>query len=50
MNADRILNIFGSMVTVGLVTVVVTNAGGTAQVVNAIGNLFSSSLRTAMGR
>lgn len=47
---DKVLNIFGSIVTVGAITVVLTNAGGAAQVLNAMGNLFSSSLRTAMGR
>lgn len=49
MNADKVLNIFGSMVTLGLVTVLVTNAGGTASVVKAVGELFSNSLATAMG-
>lgn len=47
---DKVLNIFGSMVTLGLVTTLVTNAGGTAEVVRAIGQLFGNTLGIAMGR
>ena len=47
---DRVFNIFGAIVTVGMVTVVVTNGGNTANVIRAVGDLFSNSLGTAMGR
>lgn len=47
---DRVLNILGSIVTVGLVTVVVTNGGNTATVIRAVGDVFANSLGTAMGR
>jgi len=47
---DRVFNILGAIVTVGMVTVVVTNGGNTANVIRAVGDLFSNSLGTAMGR
>lgn len=50
MTTDRIFNTVGAIITVGLVTVLVTNAKGTAQVVNSVSNALTSSLRTAMGR
>lgn len=48
MPLDRIANLLGSIVTVALVTVIVS-APRTAEVITALGNAFSSSLRTAMG-
>ncbi|MCA1569730.1 MAG: hypothetical protein LC798_05295 [Chloroflexi bacterium] len=47
---DKVLNVFASMVTLGMVTVVVTNGGNSANVIRAVGELFSNSLGTAMGR
>lgn len=49
MPLDRIANIFGSIVTVALVTVVVS-APNTSQVIGALGNAFSNSLKAAMGQ
>lgn len=50
MNADKALNIAGSIVTVALVTTVLMRGSAAAQVLNALGSMFSSSLRAAMGR
>lgn len=49
MTTDRVFNLLGAIVTVGLVTVLVTNAAGTARLVNSLGSAFQGSLRTAMG-
>lgn len=46
---DKIFNIFGSLVVVAGITTVVTNAGGTAQVLTAFGNAFKGSLMAAQG-
>lgn len=46
---DKILRIFGAMVTLATVTVVITSGGESAQVIRAIGEMFSNSLATAMG-
>ena len=47
---ERVLNIAGSIVTLAMVTVVVTNGGQSANVIRAVGDLFTNSLGTAMGR
>lgn len=49
MNADRVFDLAGAIVTVGLITVLVTSSQ-TANVVKAVGGAFSGSLRAAMGR
>ncbi len=49
MNGDKILNIFAAMVTLAGITVVVSRGGESAQVILAIGETFSNSLKTAMG-
>lgn len=49
MNLDKFFNILGLIVTVGLVTVLVSSAQ-TAQIIGAMGNAFTGSLRAAMGR
>lgn len=48
MNLDRVFNIAGLIVGVGMVTVIV-GSPNTANVVKAVGNAFSGSLKTAMG-
>lgn len=48
MNADRIANIFGGIITVALVTTIVSRPT-TAGVIRAVGDSFSSSIRAAMG-
>jgi hypothetical protein len=48
VNGDKIFSVLSSIVTVGLVTVLVTKPN-TATVIKALGNAFSGSLRTAMG-
>lgn len=50
MNADRLFNVAASIVTVALVTTVVMRGGQAAQVINAFGDAFSGSIRSAMGR
>jgi PRD1 phage membrane DNA delivery len=49
VNLDRVFNIAGMIVGVGLVTVIVSNKN-TANVIKAVGGAFSGSLKTAMGR
>jgi hypothetical protein len=49
VNADKLFNVMGSIVTVAMVTVVVSNPG-TAGVIRAFGEAFSGSLRAAMGK
>lgn len=49
MNLDRIFNVAGAIVTVALVTTIVRNGSSAANVITAIGNAFSSSLRAAQG-
>lgn len=50
MNADGILNLLGSIVTVALVTTVLMRGTAFAQVINALGNFFTGSLKAAQGR
>lgn len=48
MSFDKVLDVFAAMVTVGLVSVILQRAGGAAQLLKALGDLFSGALRTAM--
>lgn len=49
MNLDRAFNIAAAIVGVAMVTVIVSGRN-TAQVISAVGDAFSGSLRSAMGR
>lgn len=49
MNAERAFNLAGSIVTVALVTSVLMRGSAASQLVRAVGDAFSGSLRTAMG-
>lgn len=49
MNLDRVTSIFASIVTVALVTTVVSRPNS-ANVIKAVGEAFSGSLRAAMGK
>jgi len=49
MNADKLFNILGAIVTVALVTTVVSRTSS-ATVIRAFGEAFSGSLRAAQGR
>jgi len=49
MNADKIANILGAIVTVALVTTVVSRPTS-ASIIRAFGDAFSGSLRAAQGR
>lgn len=49
MTVQSILAIFGAIVVVAGITVVVTNANS-ATIIGAVGDLFTGSLRAAMGR
>lgn len=48
MNADKALSIGSAIVTVALVTTIVSNKHS-AQVIRAIGDMFTGSIRAAMG-
>lgn len=49
MNADKIANVLGAIVTVALVTTVVSRPAS-AQIIKAFGDAFAGSLRAAQGR
>ncbi len=49
MTVQSILAIFGAIVVVAGITVVVTNSSS-ATIISAIGDVFTGSLRAAMGR
>lgn len=49
MNADKLLGIGASIVTVALVTTIVVHPES-AKVIAAVGAAFSGALRAAMGR
>lgn len=49
MNVDDLWSLAGAIVTVALVTTVVMRPTS-AQIIAALGNAFSDSLRAAMGR
>jgi hypothetical protein len=48
MSSSGILNVMGAIVTVALVTTIVRNPQS-SQVIAAMGNAFSGSLRAALG-
>jgi hypothetical protein len=50
VNADKLFNLLGAIVTVAMVTTVVMRGSQSAAVINAVGDAFSGSLRAAMGR
>lgn len=50
MNADRMFNILGMIVTVALVTTILARGSATASIITAFGNAFSGSIRSAQGR
>lgn len=49
MNFDKIANIFGSIVTVAMVTVIVSSPN-TAKIIRETGSSFSGAVRSAMGK
>ncbi len=49
MNLSAILDIFAALVTVAMVYVLVSNKG-TAQIITAWGQAFSTSVKAATGR
>lgn len=48
MNLDRLFNIAGSIVTVALITSVLMRGSQAAQVIRAVGDTFSGSLKAAI--
>jgi hypothetical protein len=50
VNLDKAFNIVGGIVTVALVTSVLMRGSQAAQVIRAVGDTFSGSIRAAMGR
>lgn len=49
MNLDRVFNIAGMIVVLGIVTTIVAHKQSAA-VISSIGKTFSGSIRAAMGR
>lgn len=49
MNLDKVLNIFGMIVVLAIITTLVAHKE-TKNVIGAIGSLFTNSLRAAMGK
>lgn len=49
MQTNTLLNLLGAIVTVALVTTVVSNANS-ANVIRALGDAFSGSVRASMGK
>ena len=49
MSLDRVFNIAGLIVGVGMATVVLSSPN-TSRVITSLGNAFSGSLRAAMGK
>lgn len=49
MNGDKIFNVLGAIVTVALVTTIVSRPTS-AQVIKAMGDAFSGSIRAALGK
>lgn len=47
---EKVANIMGSIVAVAMVTTVLMRGSAAAQVISAIGNGFSGSIRAAQGR
>lgn len=50
MNADKIANIIGTIVTVALVTTILQNGSNASAVIRALGDAFSHSIAAAQGR
>lgn len=50
MNLDKMFNVAGGILTVALVTTVLMRGSQAAQVIRAIGDTFSGSVRAAMGK
>lgn len=50
MNADKIADLFGSIIVIAGVTTVLMRGTQAAQVIRAIGDLFTGSIRVAQGR
>ncbi len=48
MQLGKVIDLFGSIVTVGMVTVIITSTQ-TAGIIKAWGDAFSGSLKAAMG-
>lgn len=48
MNADKAFNIAGSIVTVALVTTILMRGSAASQVIRAMGEAFSGSIRAAV--
>ena len=49
MRTDTVINVLGAIVTVALVFTVVSNSNS-ANVINAMGGAFASSIKAATGR
>lgn len=49
MNLDKIANLGGAIIGVALVTTIVAHPQS-SQVIRAVGDMFSGSLRAAMGK
>lgn len=49
MNADKVFNVLGAIVTVALVTTIVSNKNS-ASVINSLGSAFSGSIKAALGK
>lgn len=49
MNADKLISVASAIVTVALVTTIVAHPQS-SQVIRAVGDTFSGSLRAAMGK
>lgn len=49
MNADKILNIFGSIVVVAGITAVLMRGDAAAKVIGALGNVYTSGINAAVG-
>lgn len=49
MNADRLFNVMGAIVTVAAITTVVSRETS-ASVIRAFGEAFAGSIRAAMGK
>lgn len=49
MNAEKLFNLLGAIVTVALVTTIVSRPNS-ATVIRSMGDAFSGSIRAAMGR
>jgi hypothetical protein len=49
MNADKLFNVMGAIVTVALVTTIVSHPRSSA-VIKAMGDAFSGSIRAALGK